>query len=91
MDDKVLKSHCDDSGKYCSELIQDKSMDSLDLSSLIFFTFQQVRMARPEHQKDGVVTGRGGETVAPGQANANPVENHCPNYWENCCTVFGTL
>lgn len=48
-------------------------------------------MARPEHQKDRVVTGGRGETVAPGQANANPVENHCPNYRENCCTVFGAL
>lgn len=70
--------------------LEDKSVDNLDLASL-FSPLLQVRMAGPKHQKDRVVSGGGGEAVAPGQADANSVENHCPHHWENCCTVLGTL
>lgn len=38
MHNKILKCHCDDLGKDCCELIQDKSLDNLELYLILFFS-----------------------------------------------------
>lgn len=47
-----------------------------------------VRMARPEHQEDGMVPRRGRKVTAPRQADADAMENHRAHYWTHGSSVL---
>lgn len=50
-----------------------------------------VRVAGSQHQEDRMVA-RGGREVAPfGQVDADPVEDHRPNYWSHCGSMSGEI
>lgn len=50
-----------------------------------------VRVARPEHQEDGVVPRGGRKAAAPGQADADAVEDHCAHHRPHGSAMLGKI
>lgn len=50
-----------------------------------------VRVARPEHQEDRMVSGRGREAVAPGQVDAHSMAHYRSHYWADCRAMLGKI
>lgn len=50
-----------------------------------------VRVAGPQHQEDGVVPGGGREATAPGQVDADAMEDHCAYHRPHGSAMLGKI